>query len=67
MPGFGTYKTFETTPKQSRFGSTYASKKWGRSDFCSKYNHKHCKGIRNLQRTGKPCDCDCHEENNVKN
>ena len=35
--------------------------KFGYSSFCFNGQHKQCKRVRRLQRTGELCECDCHD------
>ncbi len=42
-------------------GSSKKRQKFGYSSFCFNEQHKKCKRVRRLQRTGELCECDCHE------
>lgn len=44
-----------------RHGSLLASQKYGMSTKCARFSHKECKRKTTMKRTGKLCDCDCHD------
>lgn len=44
-----------------RHGSAYASEQFGKSCRCARYSHKTCKRKTIMKRTGKLCNCECHD------
>jgi len=42
-------------------GFSKKRQKFGYSSLCFNGQHKRCKRVRRLQRTGELCECDCHD------